>query len=123
MRDDVVEIVRAIKGGSSVPYTILVSNWSLMTDAKYLMLRDAGVGQFSVSLDFPGDRHDEFRRTGVAVLHAVPALSARWEQTHDRGVHPLRPLRRVLRPIRSYMDKSFPQLLRENVARFFCADV
>lgn len=61
MRDDVVEIVRAIKGESSVPYTILVSNWSLMTDAKYLALRDAGVDQFSVSLDFPDDRHDDFR--------------------------------------------------------------
>ena len=31
MRDDVVEIVRAIKNGGTLPYTILVSNWSLMT--------------------------------------------------------------------------------------------
>jgi MoaA/NifB/PqqE/SkfB family radical SAM enzyme len=61
MRDDVVEIVRQINGTSSKPYTILVSNWSLMTEAKYLALRDAGVDQFSVSLDFPDDRHDAFR--------------------------------------------------------------
>jgi MoaA/NifB/PqqE/SkfB family radical SAM enzyme len=61
MRDDVVEIVRAIKSGSRPPYTILVSNWSLMTEAKYLALREAGVDQFSVSLDFPDDRHDDFR--------------------------------------------------------------
>ena len=61
MRDDVVEIVRVIKGGARPPYTILVSNWSLMTEEKYLALRDAGIDQFSVSLDFPDERHDEFR--------------------------------------------------------------
>jgi MoaA/NifB/PqqE/SkfB family radical SAM enzyme len=61
MRDDVVEIVRAIKSVRRRPYAILVSNWSLMTEEKYLALRDAGVDQFSVSLDFPDDRHDDFR--------------------------------------------------------------
>jgi MoaA/NifB/PqqE/SkfB family radical SAM enzyme len=61
LRDDVVEIVRAIKNGSTVPYTILVSNWSHMTEEKYLALHEAGIDQFSVSLDFPDDRHDAFR--------------------------------------------------------------
>ncbi|MBZ5726768.1 MAG: radical SAM protein [Acidobacteriia bacterium] len=61
LRGDVVDIVRQIKGGSKLPYTILVSNWSLMTEAKYLDLRAAGIDQFSVSLDFPDERHDEFR--------------------------------------------------------------
>lgn len=61
MRDDVVEIVRAIKGVRRPPYAILVSNWSLMTEAKYLALRAAGIDQFSVSLDFPDERHDDFR--------------------------------------------------------------
>ncbi len=61
MRDDLVEIVRHIKAGASLPYTILVSNWSMMTEARYLALREAGVDQFSVSLDFPDERHDDFR--------------------------------------------------------------
>ena len=61
MRDDVVDIVKVIKNGAAIPYTILVSNWSQMTEAKYLALRDAGVDQFSVSLDFPDERHDDFR--------------------------------------------------------------
>jgi len=61
MRGDVVEIVHAIKGCGRPPYTILVSNWSLMTEEKYLALRAAGVDQFSVSLDFPDERHDDFR--------------------------------------------------------------
>ena len=61
MREDIVEVVRNIKNGSGLPYTILVSNWSEMTEQKYLALHDAGIDQFSVSLDFPDDRHDSFR--------------------------------------------------------------
>ena len=61
MRDDVAEIVRTVKGNRRAPYTILVSNWSLMTEERYLALRAAGVDQFSVSLDFPDERHDDFR--------------------------------------------------------------
>jgi len=61
LREDVVEIVRVIKSGDTLPYTILVSNWSHMTEEKYLILRAAGIDQFSVSLDFPDQRHDDFR--------------------------------------------------------------
>ena len=79
MRDDVVEIVRTIKNGATIPYTILVSNWSLMTEEKYLALKEAGVDQFSVSLDFPDARHDTFR--GYPGLYSqleslVPRLAA-----------------------------------------------
>jgi len=62
MRPDLVEIVRNIQCGAGLPYTILVSNWSLMTEERYLELRAAGIDQFSVSLDFPDERHDAFRR-------------------------------------------------------------
>lgn len=61
MRADLAEIVRNIKQPSTLPYLILVSNWSLMTEERYLALREAGVDQFSVSLDFPDERHDDFR--------------------------------------------------------------
>jgi MoaA/NifB/PqqE/SkfB family radical SAM enzyme len=79
MRDDIVEIVRNIKGGSKIPYTILVSNWSLMTEEKYLALREAGVYQFSVSLDFADRRHDDFRRHPGLYDHLsrlIPRLAA-----------------------------------------------
>ncbi len=78
MRRDVVEIVRNIKAGSGVPYTILVSNWSEMTDELYVALHQAGVDQFSVSLDFPDARHDEFRRYPGLYSHlcdVVPRLA------------------------------------------------
>ena len=61
LRPDLVEIVRNIKESSGLPYTILVSSWSLMTAELYLELHEAGIDQFSVSLDFPDERHDNFR--------------------------------------------------------------
>jgi MoaA/NifB/PqqE/SkfB family radical SAM enzyme len=61
MRDDLTEVVRSIKQANGLPYIILVSTWSLMTEERYLELRNAGVDQFSVSLDFPDRRHDDFR--------------------------------------------------------------
>jgi MoaA/NifB/PqqE/SkfB family radical SAM enzyme len=79
MRDDIVEIVRNIKDESRLPYTILVSNWSLMTEQRYLELRAAGIDQFSVSLDFPDERHDDFRLYPGLYRHLseiVPRLAA-----------------------------------------------
>jgi MoaA/NifB/PqqE/SkfB family radical SAM enzyme len=62
LRKDIAEIVRAIKESADVPYVILVTNGVLFNQSNYLQLRDAGVSQFSVSLDFPDERHDDFRR-------------------------------------------------------------
>ena len=79
MRPDLVEIVRNIKSDSGLPYTILVSNWSLMTEELYLELRAAGVHQFSVSLDFADQRHDSFRGYPGLFEHLsrmVPRLAA-----------------------------------------------
>ena len=79
MRPDLLEIVRNIKTPDGLPYLILVSNWTGMTEEKYLELHDAGFNQFSVSLDFPDERHDDFR--GYPGLYAklnklVPKLAA-----------------------------------------------
>jgi len=83
MRDDVVEIVRSIKNGSTLPYTILVSNWSLMTQEKYLALRAAGIDQFSVSLDFPDTRHDDFRVYPGLYSHLEDLIPRLAKMGHD----------------------------------------
>ncbi len=72
MRPDLIEILRNIKSADGLPYLILVSNWSQMTEEKYLQLRAEGVNQFSVSLDFPDERHDDFR--------GLPGLYSRLEK-------------------------------------------
>jgi len=72
LRKDITAIVKAIKQ-AGVKYAILVTNGVLLNESNYLQLREAGVDQFSVSLDFPDERHDEFRRR--------PGLYKRLERT------------------------------------------
>jgi MoaA/NifB/PqqE/SkfB family radical SAM enzyme len=50
-----------------------------MTKERYLALREAGINQFSVSLDFPDERHDDFRQLPGLYKHLseiMPALAA-----------------------------------------------
>ena len=75
LRKDIAAIVKTIKQ-AGVKYAILVTNGVLLNESNYLQLREAGVDQFSVSLDFPDERHDEFRRR--------PGLYKRLEQTLPR---------------------------------------
>jgi MoaA/NifB/PqqE/SkfB family radical SAM enzyme len=75
LRKDIAAIVKAIKQ-TGVRYAILVTNGVLLNESSYLQLREAGVNQFSVSLDFPDERHDEFRQR--------PGLYKRLEQTLPR---------------------------------------
>lgn len=51
-----------MKGTGSLPLVICVTNGWLLDERRYLSLVDAGVDLFSVSLDFPDERHDGFRR-------------------------------------------------------------
>ncbi|UCH78285.1 MAG: radical SAM protein [Candidatus Coatesbacteria bacterium] len=79
LREDIVDCVKATQGFGGLPYTVFVSNFSLMTEEKYLALRAAGVDQFSVSLDFPDERHDDFRRHPGLFAHLgelLPRLAA-----------------------------------------------
>ena len=73
LRRDVVEVVKAIKQPGGLPYIIFVTNGVLLNEDNYLKLCEAGVNQFSVSLDFPDKRHDDFRRH--------PGLYERLERT------------------------------------------
>lgn len=72
LRDDLVDIVQAVKRPGGLPFLTLVSNWWLMTEEKYLALNKAGVSLFSISLDFPDERHDDFR--------AIPGLYAKMNE-------------------------------------------
>jgi MoaA/NifB/PqqE/SkfB family radical SAM enzyme len=62
LRPDILEIVRNVKQFDNLPYEIIVSNGWLLNEKKYLELKEAGADQFSISLDFPDKRHDDFRQ-------------------------------------------------------------
>jgi MoaA/NifB/PqqE/SkfB family radical SAM enzyme len=61
-RTDVYDIARAMAVPGDLPWMILVSNAAALNADKYWKLREAGINQFSISLDFPDERHSEFRR-------------------------------------------------------------
>lgn len=77
LRKDLSDIIRAVKNGNSLPIVIVVSNGYLLNKDKYLELKDAGADRFSLSLDFPNEKHDEFRRLPGLFAHLskiVPEL-------------------------------------------------
>ncbi|GAF89107.1 unnamed protein product, partial [marine sediment metagenome] len=61
-RAELPEIVRVLYKPGRPPMLALVTNASLLTEENYLELRQAGIREFSISLDFPDERHDDFRR-------------------------------------------------------------
>jgi MoaA/NifB/PqqE/SkfB family radical SAM enzyme len=61
LRKDLEEIIEAIKVPNRAPYIVITTNGVLLTKKRYLELRKAGVDEFSLSLDYPDERHDEFR--------------------------------------------------------------
>ncbi len=76
--ENVADIVKAIKKPNGLPFIVFVTNGSLLNQKNYLELREAGVDQFSVSLDFPDERHDEFRRLRGLYSHlekTIPCLA------------------------------------------------
>jgi MoaA/NifB/PqqE/SkfB family radical SAM enzyme len=79
-RPDVFDIVRAIRGTDSVPVIIFVTNGSLLEVQTYQRLLEAGITRLSISLDFPDERHDEFRRCPGLFKHlseVVPEIARR----------------------------------------------
>ena len=72
LRDDLEDIIRAVKRPRGLPMVLCVSNSWLMTEDRYLSLSKAGTSLFSISLDFPDERHDEFRR--------IPGLFAKMSE-------------------------------------------
>jgi MoaA/NifB/PqqE/SkfB family radical SAM enzyme len=78
LRRDIAAIVSAVKQSDPTPYLILVTNGLLLNEGNYMRLRQAGVNQFSISIEFPDDRQDEFRGKPGLYRHleeTVPRLA------------------------------------------------
>ena len=73
-RPDVFDIIRAVRGANGVPVIIFVTNGSLLDPGTYQNLNEAGTSRFSVSLDFPDERHDAFRRCPGLFKHLSSVL-------------------------------------------------
>jgi len=106
LRKDLEDIVRAVKEPSGLPYTILVSNGRLLSEEKYLTLRALGVNQFSVSLDFPDARHDDFRRSPGLYAHLEKLVPALARHGHDDVVLNTAITRENLPTLRATYEKA-----------------
>lgn len=62
LRKDVDDVVATLANPEGPPYVAMTTNGWLLDRQRYDELRRLGVDRFSISLDFPDDRHDEFRR-------------------------------------------------------------
>ncbi|MFC1661145.1 radical SAM protein [Gemmatimonadota bacterium] len=71
LRKELEEIVRTFREGVPLLRIFINTNGALLTLERYEKLKEAGIDEFLISLDFPDDRHDEFR--------GIPGLFSRIE--------------------------------------------
>jgi MoaA/NifB/PqqE/SkfB family radical SAM enzyme len=69
IRKDLEQITRSMKKSKRVPYIVVTTNGIMLNKKRYESLRNAGVDQFSLSLDYPDERHDEFRGSNGLFRH------------------------------------------------------
>lgn len=80
LRPDLYDIISAVKEKSGLPYLIIVSNASKLDPDVYQKCIDLGTNQFSISLDFPDERHDDFRGHPGLYAHlsdVIPKIMAK----------------------------------------------
>jgi MoaA/NifB/PqqE/SkfB family radical SAM enzyme len=61
LRKDLPDIIAAMRARDPIPVFVITTNVTILNEERYLKLREAGVDQFSFSLDYPDERHNEFR--------------------------------------------------------------
>jgi len=85
LRKDLEEIVKAFRVPNRAPYIVVTTNASLLTNERYYGLRQAGVDEFSVSLDYPDEQHDEFRGIPGLFSH-ISSLMKEIRSVKDKGI-------------------------------------
>jgi MoaA/NifB/PqqE/SkfB family radical SAM enzyme len=61
LRRDLAEVVRTLKQGCAPLRVFVHTNGALLTPARFAELREAGMDEILISLDYPDERHDEHR--------------------------------------------------------------
>ena len=85
LRKDVEHIIEVLKQPDGTPYIIFVTNASLLTEEKYHSLRRIGVDVYSISLDYPDERHDEFRKIPGLFQH-IKTLIEKLNPVKDKAI-------------------------------------
>jgi MoaA/NifB/PqqE/SkfB family radical SAM enzyme len=61
LRKDIYDIIKAMRAADPVAVFVITTNSTILNEERYLRLREAGVDKFSLSLDYPDERHNTFR--------------------------------------------------------------
>lgn len=85
LRKDLEQIVQSLKTDNRAPYIVLTTNGILLTEEKYHRLRETGVDKFSLSWDFPDERHDEFRNV-PGLFKRIQTLMEAQKTSGDNGI-------------------------------------
>jgi MoaA/NifB/PqqE/SkfB family radical SAM enzyme len=85
LRQDLEEIVQAVRVPNRAPYIVVTTNAALLTRERYDQLRGAGVDEFSISLDYPDERHDTFRQI-PGLFNRIKTLIEGLGQTGNKGI-------------------------------------
>jgi len=78
LRKDLLDIIGEMRRRDPVAVFVITTNVQLLNEEKYLQLREAGIDQFSLSLDYPDERHNIFRHMKKNFEHIkelVPQLA------------------------------------------------
>lgn len=85
LRKDLEQIIKALKSQNGAPYIIVTTNGVLLTKERYFNLLQAGVDEFSLSLDFPDSRHDDFRRV-PGLFNRIENLMEDLKSENDKAI-------------------------------------
>ena len=105
LRRDLEDLVAAVRDAIRFKYITLITHGAMLTPERAQSLWDAGVNQFSISLDYLDERHDSARGIpGLAgkILGNVPAM-------RSRGIDNIR-FNMVLK--RDNLDQAVPMVHR-----------
>src|SRR3954466_6570597 len=77
LRRDLEDLVGAVNAAISLKYITVITHGAMLTPERARSLWDAGINQFSISLDYLDDRHDQARgipRLASRILDTVPRM-------------------------------------------------
>lgn len=85
LRKDLEQIIAALRIPNKAPYIVVTTNGVLLTKEKYHSLRQAGVDEISLSLDYPDERHDQFRNV-PGLFHHIENLVNNLEPEYKKTI-------------------------------------
>jgi len=85
LRKDLEEIIKALKDEGKAVYITMTTNGALFNKRRYESLRESGVDLFSLSLDYPDERHDDFR--GIpGLFNKIVGLLEEIQHLEDKAI-------------------------------------